>query len=366
MASDQTVRFSVSDFIAVVNQTLEYSYGVVEIEGEVASFKVNQGKWVFFDLKDAAGSVGCFMTLFQLRVPIEDGMKVVVRATPKLTAWGKFSLTVQSIRPSGEGSLKKSFELLKAKLDKEGLFAIERKRTLPEIPNRIAVISSTQAAGYADFIKILNDRWGGLTVTTAHVQVQGDKAPEQIIRAINYFNTLEVLPEVLVIIRGGGSADDLAAFNDEPLVRAIAASRIPTLVGVGHEVDVSLADMVADVRAATPSNAAQIVVPDRRELIGGLQQLVRRVLVRTEGIIDDYQKEAAGLLQQGWTLLDARADMLQSQLVTSRQVLEAYNPRAVLARGYAMVRGVIKKGNMITIEQQKQMIEAEVKDVKAI
>lgn len=366
MASDQTVRFSVSDFIAVINQTLEYSYGVVEVEGEVASFKVNQGKWVFFDLKDASGSVGCFMTLFQLRVPIEDGMKVVVRATPKLTAWGKFSLTVQSIRPSGEGSLKKSFELLKAKLDKEGLFSIERKRPLPEIPSHIAVISSTQAAGYGDFIKILNDRWGGLMVTTAHVQVQGDKAPEQIIRAINYFNTLETLPEVLVIIRGGGSADDLATFNDEPLVRAIAASRIPTLVGVGHEIDVTLADMVADRRAATPSNAAQIVVPDRRELIGGLQQLVRRVLVRTEGIIDDYRKEAAGLLQQGWSLLDARADILQSQLVTSRQVLEAYNPRAVLARGYAMVRGVIKKGNMITIEQQKQMIEAEVKDVKAI
>src|SRR5690606_7984944 len=125
----------------------------LEVEGEVASYKVNQGKFVFFDIKDESGTLGCFMTVWQQRTPIEDGMKVIVRAIPKLTPWGKFSLTVQSIRPSGEGSLKKSFELLKAKLDKEGLFAVERKRTLPTEPQRIAVISSTQAAGYADFIK---------------------------------------------------------------------------------------------------------------------------------------------------------------------------------------------------------------------
>jgi len=366
MASDQTPKFSVSDFIAVVNQSLEYSFGTVEIEGEVASFKVNQGKWVFFDIKDATGSVNCFMSLFQLRVPVEDGMKVVVRAVPKITAWGKFSLTIQSIRPSGEGSLKKSFELLKAKLDKEGLFSLERKRSLPEIPEHIAIISSTSAAGYADFIKILNDRWGGLKVDVAHVQVQGDSAPEQMIRAISYFNSQEILPEVLMIIRGGGSADDLAAFNDEPLVRAIAASRIPTLVGVGHEVDVSLADMVADVRAATPSNAAQIVVPDRGELIKMLGHLVRRVLVRTEGAVDDNLREVATKLRQGLTMFDTRVDLLQSQLVTSRQVMGAYNPRAVLSRGYAIVRGEVSKGGVIRIEQQERIITAEVKDVEAI
>ena len=363
MANDQTLRFNVSDFIAVVNQTLEYSYGVAEIEGEVASFKVNQGKWVFFDLKDANGSIGCFMSLYNLRVPIEDGMKVIVRATPKLTPWGKFSLTVQSIRLSGEGSLKKSFELLKAKLDKEGMFAPERKRSLPEIPSRIGVISSMQAAGYADFIKILNDRWGGLEVQTAHVQVQGEKAPEQIVRAIQYFNECEQPPDVLVVIRGGGSADDLAAFNDEPLVRAIAGSRVPTLVGVGHEVDTTLADMVADRRAATPSNAAQIVVPDRRELVSALQQLVQRVLLRTEAIIGDYERDVEMILRQGWSLLDARIDLLRGQIVTQRQVLDAYDPQSVLARGYAIVRGKTTVGNMITIEQKDRRIEAEVKHV---
>lgn len=364
MASDQTPLFQVSDFVASLNQTLEYAYPMVEIEGEVASFKVNQGKWVFFDLKDQASSVGCFMSLYSLRVPIEDGMKVIVRATAKITPWGKFSLTVQSIRPSGEGSLKKSFELLKAKLEKEGLFAPDRKRILPGIPERIAVISSTQAAGYADFIKILNERWGGLKVDVAHVQVQGASAPEQIVRAIKYFNEQEQLPEVLVIIRGGGSADDLAAFNDEPLVREIAGSRIPTLVGVGHEVDVSLADMVADVRAATPSNAAQIVVPDRREFTSSLRHMVARVLTRMDGLIEERRRAAKDALRQGLVLLDARVDLLQSQLVTSRQVLGAYDPRAVLARGYAIVRGEVAPGKEIIIEQKQQVITAEVTHVK--
>ncbi len=364
VASGAVPLFSVSDYIAVLNQTLEYAYPSIEIEGEVASFKVNQGKWVFFDLKDASGSLGCFMSLFNLRVPIEDGMKVIIRAAPKVTPWGKFSLTVQSIRPSGEGSLKKSFELLKAKLAGEGLFAPERKRLLPEMPAHIAVISSTGAAGYADFVKILNERWGGLKVDVAHVQVQGEGAAEQLVRAIKYFNEQEVLPEVLVIIRGGGSADDLAVFNDEPLAREIAASRIPTLVGVGHEVDTSLADMVADVRAATPSNAAQIVVPDRKEFTRSLRFLVYRIVNRMDMTIDEQRGDVRRTLEQAWTLFDARAAMLQTQLVTMRQVLGAYDPRAVLARGYAIVRGAVHVGNELTIEQKSSIITAEVRHVE--
>jgi exodeoxyribonuclease VII large subunit len=222
--------FTVSDFIVSLNQILEFSFPTVEVEGEVSSFKINQNKYVFFDIKDDGGSIGCFMTTWQLRQPIEDGMKIIVTATPKLTQRGKFSLTVKAIRPVGEGSIKKSFELLKIKLDKEGLFTPERKRELPIIPRHVAVVSSVDAAGYADFIKIINNRWGGMEVSVANVQVQGASAPDQIIRAIKYFNQLEILPEVLVIVRGGGSVDDLATFNDELLVRAIASSRIPTLV----------------------------------------------------------------------------------------------------------------------------------------
>ncbi len=363
MAVGQIPRFSVSDFLASLNQTLEYTYPGVEVEGEVASFKVNQGKWVFFDLKDAAGSVNCFMPVFQLRVPIEDGMKVVVKATPKVTKWGRLSLTIQSIRPRGEGSLKKSFDLLKVKLDKEGLFAPERKRLLPSVPQHIAVVSSTQAAGYADFVKILNERWGGLRVDVAHVQVQGDAAPEQIIHAIHYFNEQEPLPEVLVIIRGGGSADDLATFNDEPLVRAIAASRIPTLVGVGHEVDVTLADMVADVRAATPSNAAQIVVPDRRDI----QRMIHLKLLRAgdalEAIITENQRELARLLERALLCVDEQAVASERTLTNLAAQLKAYNPEAVLARGYAIIRGRVMVGKELTIERQQDIITAEVTNV---
>jgi exodeoxyribonuclease VII large subunit len=360
----ENIRFSVSDFIAVTNQTLEYAYPIVEIEGEVASFKVNQGKFVFFDIKDAGGSVGCFMMVFQLRVPIEDGMKVIVTASPKLTQWGKFSLTVKAVRPSGEGALKKSFEILKAKLSEEGLFAPERKRTLPAIPKRVGVISSTQAAGYADFIKILDDRWGGLQVDVAHVQVQGADAPDQIIRALQYFNSHDELPEVVVIIRGGGSADDLSAFNDEQLVRAIATSRVPTLVGVGHEVDESLADLVADVRASTPSNAAQILVPDRAEIIRAVRYQVRSLLPRVENAVDQQSQLVRTSLSDMLERTDEHINRRIDQLDAVRNVLVQLNPQTVLARGYALVRGMQKVGQVIEVETNQSIMKAEVKDVK--
>jgi len=353
-------RLTVSDFVALTNQTLEYAYPSVEVEGEVASFKVNQGKYVFFDLKDNGASVGCFMTVWQLRQPIEDGMKIIVTATPKLTQWGKFSLTVRALRPSGEGSLKKSFELLKAKLDKEGLFAPERKRLLPVLPRHIAVISSTQAAGYADFIKILSDRWGGLKVDVAHVQVQGTDAPDQMIRALKYFNTQEILPEVIVIIRGGGSADDLSAFNDELLVREIATSRVPTLVGVGHEVDESLADLAADVRAATPSNAAQIIVPDRQEIIRSVRYKVQSVLPRTLQAIDVVREQLRITLQDAFTTIERRHQQSEERLMQLRQVLVQLDPTVVLRRGYALLRGEQKVGSRIEIETYHAIMEAKV------
>lgn len=356
--------FSVSDFIAITNQALETVYPSVEVEGEVGSFKVNQGKYVFFDLKDEQGSVGCFMTVWQLRLPIEDGMKVIVSAQPKLTNWGKFSLTVRAVRPSGEGSLKKSFELLKAKLDKEGLFAPERKRQLPEIPRHVAVISSVESAGYTDFIKILNDRFGGVKVEAAHVQVQGQGAPDQIIRALKYFNSREQLPEVIVIVRGGGSADDLSAFNDELLVREIAASRVPTMVGVGHEVDISLADMAADVRAATPSNAAQLLVPDAREMIRSVQRRVSFVLPRVEQAAAELSRQIKGQLIYCLDQTERRQLEIWEEFRATRRLLRELDPHQVLARGYALVRGEIIPGSNIEIEKSNQMITAEVKHVE--
>lgn len=360
----ENVRLTVSDFIALTNQTLEYAYPSVEVEGEVNSFKVNQDKYVFFDIKDSGGSVGCFMTVWQLRIPIEDGMKVIVTATPKLTQWGKFSLTVKAVRPSGEGAIKKSFELLKAKLDSEGLFLADRKRILPVVPKYIGVISSTQAAGYADFVKIVNDRWGGLKIDVAHVQVQGNESADQIIRAINYFNGLDNLPEVIVIIRGGGSAEDLVTFNDERLVRVIASSRVPMLVGVGHETDESLADLVADVSASTPSNAAQILVPDRSEIIRAVRYQVKSTLPKIENSINQKLLTIREDLDSVLNVITDKTDKYLEQLSSMRSVLTQLNPQTVLSRGYALVRGIQKMGQTIEVETNKVIMKAEVKNVQ--
>lgn len=365
MENTNTPLLSVSDFIALTNQTLEYAYPSIALEGEVASFKVNQGKYVFFDLKDDGGSVGCFMMVYQLRQQIEDGMRVIIEASPKLTNWGKFSLTVRSVRPSGEGNIKRSFELLKEKLEKEGLFAPERKRLLPEMPEHIAVISSTESAGYADFIKIINDRWGGLKVDVAHVQVQGKDAPDQIMRALKYFNERDLLPEVVVIIRGGGSADDLSAFNDELLVREIASSRIPTLVGVGHEIDVSLADFVADKRAATPTNAAQIIVPDKREVIERTQYKVAGVATQFAQAIDRERLTVASRLRDALEATRRQHATATDQLEHKKQLLAELDPKKVLKRGYAIIRGSILVGETIEIRTNLITAVAEVKSVTA-
>lgn len=364
MDPSNSLHVSVSEFIALTNQTLEFAYPSVAVEGEVASFKVNQNKYVFFDLKDATGTVGCFMTVYQLRMPIEDGMRIVVTATPKLTQWGRFSLTVRSLRPLGDGSLKKSFELLKKRLGDEGLFALDRKRALPELPHRIGVISSTQAAGYADFIKILDERWGGVTLEVAHVQVQGAAAADQIIRALQHFNQQAEPPDVLVLIRGGGSADDLAVFNDEPLVRAVVASRVPVLTGIGHEVDQSLVDLAADYAASTPSNAAQVVVPDRREVAGRVRGSREQIRLRLKTHFDELSRDVRRQLENLNTIIVQRFDRFEDGLARKRAVLAAFDPRAVLARGYAIVRGKVAIGEQLTIETKHYNITAEVQHVE--
>lgn len=363
--SQNPIIFSVSDFIAVVNQTFDYAYSNIEIEGEVSSYKVNQGKFIFFDLKDSTGIVNCFMTVWQLRTPIEDGMKVIVSAMPKLTDKGRFSLTVKAVRPSGEGAIKKSFDILKAKLETEGLFSIDRKRILPTEPHHIGVISSVQAAGYADFIDILNSRWGGMRIDVAQVQVQGDIAADQIIRAIEFFNQQDELPEVIAIVRGGGSAEDLAVFNDEKLVRAIAASRIPTIVGVGHETDTSLADLAADVRAITPSNAAQILVPDKNEIIRSNKFKVNSLLPRLENFIDLCMRNLKQNKLSILNLIDVNIDKKINGLNSTRGLLNQLNPNTILKRGYSIIRGELSVGSLLNIETEKMLIEAEVKNVKA-
>lgn len=364
--------FSVAQAVAIFNQILDAAVPLVEVVGEVANFKINQGKWVFFDLKDQECLLSCFMPVYQLRVAVEDGMQVQVLARPNVTKWGKFSLTVQSIRPVGKGSIKKSFELLRQKLAGEGLFDDERKRTLPYLPQHIGVISSIDAAGYRDFIKIITARLGGLRIDVISTLVQGTEAPDQIIAAIRQFNQLADPPEVLAIIRGGGSRDDLVAFDDEQLVRAIAASRIPTIVGVGHEIDTTLADLVADRRASTPSNAAEVMVPDWREL---MTQLEGQLSYMTQAVTHQLTTQRTALTSTAERLGELIRYQLQAEqnrLVSLKQSLRAYDPQAVLRRGYAMLwdsshhpAKQFKTGDKLLIETTDKLIKTEVRDVQA-
>lgn len=352
--------FSVSDFVAITNQTLEYAYPSVVLEGEVESFKVNQGKFVFFNLKDAAASVGCFMMVFNLRVPLEDGMKVVVRGRPKLTNFGKFSITIDSVKPAGEGSIKRGFELLKATLEKEGLFAPERKRVLPAMPQRVGVLASVESAGYADFMKIVDQRWGGVEFSVYHTLVQGLDAPDALCRGLEVLNQAQEPLDVIVIIRGGGSADDLSAFNDEVLVRAVATSRTPTIVGVGHETDTTLCDLVADVRAATPSNAAQLLVPDRQAIAQRVADRTKNLLPRLVYVLERRAQHVATLDEGARRQLAAKFSDAEARLERVTQMLRSYDPRQVLRRGYSILRGAPRVGGVVEVETHTHTITAEV------
>jgi exodeoxyribonuclease VII large subunit len=352
--NDQAI--SVKAFLDILNETLSFAFPLVTVEGEVSSFKVNQGKWVFFDLKDEDATLPCFMPVYQLKVPLEDGMKVRVTGIPKITKWGKFSFTARNVVLAGEGELKRAFELLKAKLEGEGLFAAERKRELPAFPRTIGLITSGQSAAYADFMKILGTRWGGLTIQLADVQVQGAVAPDQIVGAITYFNQLSLPPDILVVIRGGGSLEDLQAFNTEMVARAVAGSRVPTLVGVGHEVDVSLADFAADTRAATPTDAARLVVPDRTQILQTLSHHQERLQAAVRLQINEQHQQIGrhmAVLERFVRLPRLRLDALEARLIANqRQVVQAqrqkldgltrlvasFDPAATLKRGYAIVR----------------------------
>ena len=377
-ASQQVI--GVKQFVDILNETLGFAFPLVTVEGEVHSYKLNQGKWVFFDLKDAEATLGCFMPIYQLKVPLEDGMNVRVTGTPRLTKWGKFSFTARSVELAGEGELRRAFALLKERLGAEGLFDESRKRDLPAYPQRIGLITSAQSAAYSDFIKILGQRWGGLSVEVADIQVQGAPAPGQVVAALNYFNLLASPVDVVVLIRGGGSLEDLQAFNTEEVARAVASSRTPVVVGVGHEIDVSLADYAADVRASTPTDAARLVVPDRQsvgqavefrcnalerklgetikfhdrridqalgqverflqrpaEQLDNQSALLRREYYRFELRFNSYGQSLEHLYDHLQTRQSQLTDMTTTKVESLERVLRGFSPQANLERGYAIV-----------------------------
>lgn len=360
--------FSVTDFIAHINDVLGRSWDSEElcVEGEVSGFRVNQGQWVNFDLKDETGLVNIFMTVWQLQMPVEDGMKVRVFGVPRIyPKFGKFSITASRVELVGEGALKKALAALKAKLELEGLFDPSRKRPLPVFPNRIALIASRESAAYGDFIRIVNERWRGLEIHTFHVKVQGMGAAEDIAQAIQAANARSAIHrnamgedeyDALVITRGGGSLEELMAFNNELIVRAIYSSKIPTLVGIGHERDISLAELAADVRGSTPTDCARRLVPDRLDVLRDLEhhtdkiesQLLDSIRLKKELVARALRAPALWLSIQRQQLerLTSRTELnvqqwlkaLQENLRSRLRLLASLDPKGVLKRGYAIVK----------------------------
>jgi len=364
---------SVSDFVAVFNQTISFAYPNITIEGELESFRISKNKWVYFNLKDDHSSVKFFATVHQLPGPLEDGLLIRVRGVPFLHNLYGFSINVQFMQPVGEGSLKKAAQLLEAKLTKEGLFDEKRKRPIEYPPARVGLVTSVGSAAYHDFIKILGERWGGISIEVADVQVQGEIAPSQIIKALEYFNSEQDPVSVIVIIRGGGSADDLAAFNNELVTRAVATSRTPTLVAIGHEVDISLAEMAADKRGSTPTHAAEILSPDRRQLIKefeniktNIDELIKvSVIEREENLVlaKDHTNEA---------IMNLLGDMNQN-LAQKAQLLAVLSPLSALKRGYAIIRQeqsiitsakALKVDSVITTEFKDGQVISKINEIK--
>ncbi len=363
---------SVSEFIEQINGIVT---GEFIVEGEVSQYKISQGKWVFFDLKDERAALGCFSSVFSLRTPLEDGMKIRVTGYPSVyPKTGRFSFTVQRVEMVGQGSLKRAYELLKAKLEGEGLFDQSRKRILPSLPNRIGVIASRDSAAYGDFKRIINNRWAGVEILLRHVQVQGEQAVNDIVSAFRDFNEYDDTLDVVVLIRGGGSLEDLMAFNDERVVRAVYGSRAPVICGVGHERDETLADLAADVRASTPSNAAEVVVPERKEFFKELdftietmgEKLTHKIRMFRQWVEDPR----SGMLASLESLIARRQQMVGAANVLFKNV----DPRRVLKRGFSITRDTrghiirsadqVDEKQTIVVELAEGTIQAAVSDAK--
>lgn len=364
--------FDVTTAVVVLNQTLEYAYPTITIVGELSDFRVSKGKWLYFDIKDAASKLKCFGTVYQLKTALEEGMQVQVVAQPRLHNLYGFSLNVVAIKPVGEGSLKKAKDLLLARLEHEGLFAPERKRLLPYPPEKIALVTSAQSAAYADFIKIASARWPLLEIDLYDVQVQGVQAEEDIVAAFRRINEQMTSVDVIILIRGGGSSDDLSVFSTEPVTRAVAASRVPTMVAIGHEVDLSLAELAADVRASTPSNAAELLVPDIQDVRLQLRSNEKYL----EAVVHDEIARRQELLKAAGLVLEHGAnDFMQEArriLEHADLRLESYHPKQVLKRGYGLVRidgklvsggATVQNGDILEVELEQALIVSRVTEV---
>ena len=260
--------FTVSELTARIRDLLARNFTDIWVEGEISNCREAQSGHIYFTLKDDRAQVRCVFFKQQqrgLKFHPEDGLHVTVRGSVSVyESRGEYQVYVESIEPVGLGALQLAFEQLKKRLEAEGLFSANRKKPLPLLPSRIGLITSPSGAAVRDVVRILRRRFPNVHLTVFPVRVQGEGAALEIVKALRFFNQ-KLRVDVLILARGGGSLEDLWAFNEEALARAIAASEIPVISGVGHETDFTIADFVADVRASTPSAAAELVVQTRRE-----------------------------------------------------------------------------------------------------
>ena len=361
------VVFSVSEINEHIKSVLDTDpwLSSVYVRGEISNYKLYPSGHHYLTLKDPEGSLRCVMfkgNATKLRFRPENGMKVI--AFGRISVFprdGAYQLYINELTPDGVGDLHVAYEQLKEKLFKEGLFDDSNKKPIPRYPERIAVITSSAGAAVRDIITILAKRWPAARVIVLPVRVQGAEAPPEITGAIKYANKHKVA-DVIITGRGGGSIEDLWAFNDERVARAIFDSEIPVISAVGHEPDVTIADFVADLRAATPSNAAELAVPDRLEFRDSLVSYEIRMtnaLSREIGAMRRRVEELSAkrvMQAPGMYIDDKRVliDRIQERLVSSiekkqfsgreRYVylaskLDALSPLKVLGRGYSIVRG---------------------------
>ena len=336
----------------------------VAVRGELSNYKIYPSGHHYFTLKDPEGALRCVMfkgSAVKLRFRPENGMKVVV--TGRITVFprdGAYQLYCNTLTPEGGGDLAVAFEQLKAKLHAEGLFDPDHKKPLPAYPERIAIITSAAGAAVHDMIRILRRRYPIAKVVLLPVRVQGVEAPPEIVGAIRYANRWRVA-DLIITGRGGGSMEDLWAFNDERVARAIYESELPVISAVGHEPDVTIADYVADARASTPSNAAEIAVPDQTELLRRLRSAEdrmaqsetqrlealrqklealagKRVLTDQMAYVQDKRMELLHVQQRLGDLSGAVLSRKRQMFSTLAASLDAMSPLKVLGRGYAMAQ----------------------------
>jgi exodeoxyribonuclease VII large subunit len=356
---------SVWELTAQVKELLETAFPTVWVAGEVSNFARPQSGHCYLTLKDDRAQLRAVIwrpTAARIRFDLHDGLEVICRGHLDVyEPRGTYQLVIEHVEPRGIGALELALRQLREKLAREGLFDAARKRPLPAFVRRIAVVTSPTGAAIHDFLQVLGRRWRGTDVLIVPTRVQGEGAAEEIAAAIATANRLRPAPDCLVVTRGGGSLEDLWAFNEEVVARAIFASQIPVVSAIGHEIDVTLSDLVADVRALTPSEAAERVAPAAEELAAGLQQLQKRLgaamrsrtaaararldaLARHPAFrrpfqrvhdlgrrLDELQVRAAGAIRRLLQVARHRAEAAAAQL-------ESLSPLAVLARGYSLTQ----------------------------